>query len=55
MVVQVEGLTEAGIEFVDAYTDDELYVVDAGRIIIPEQRLPRLTRWCESEDLRVAQ
>lgn len=36
MVAQAEGLTEAGTDFVDAYTNEQMVVVDAGRIIIPE-------------------
>jgi hypothetical protein len=53
MVVHVEGLTDDGIDFINGYVDDELYVVDADRIIIPEARVPRLLRWCEAEGLEV--
>ena len=33
-VTQVEGNTTAGIEFVDRWQQDEMTVIDAGRIII---------------------
>jgi hypothetical protein len=39
MVVQVEGVTDAGVEFVDGYcpVGVEFQVIDSGRIIVPEQ------------------
>jgi hypothetical protein len=37
MVAQAEGVTDAGVEFVDAYNPGaEIVVVDAGRIILPD-------------------
>jgi hypothetical protein len=36
LLAQAEGLTEAGVEFLDAYTVLNLEVVDSGRIIVPE-------------------
>lgn len=36
MVVQVEGKTDAGVEFVDGYQSADLVVVDSGRVILPE-------------------
>lgn len=35
--VEVEAVTDAGVEFVDAYTALDLDVVDSGRILIPEE------------------
>ena len=35
MTAHVEGLTDAGIEFVDAYVNPQMTAVDAGRIDIP--------------------
>lgn len=34
-VAQIEGMTERGIAFVDAWLDSQIVVVDAGRIIVP--------------------
>jgi len=46
MVVQVEGTSEQGVEFVDAYqperADTGYVVVDSGRIILPEAGVEHL-------------
>jgi hypothetical protein len=42
MVAVVAGITDAGIEFVDAYVFGDMQVVDAGRIIIWERDLDHL-------------
>lgn len=39
-VVQLEGISDAGVEFVESYTIEQMAVVDAGRIIIPLDALP---------------
>lgn len=48
MVVHVEGLTDEGIEFVDAYLPEqattEYAVVDSGRIILPEAGVDHLLK-----------
>ncbi len=36
IVTQIEGNTEAGIEFVDRYFEEKMYVHDAGVIFIPD-------------------
>lgn len=54
MVVHLEGLTEAGTEFLDAYNPLEMVVVDSGRIIIPEQNLDALMESCKRDGLTVA-
>lgn len=46
MVVQIEGATDAGSEFVDSYMPAEpsdLVVVDSGRIILPLAALDTFT------------
>ena len=43
MVTLVEGLTEKGVEWVDAYLGtDQLVVADSGRIVIPSDEQERL-------------
>lgn len=55
MVVQAEGLTEAGTEFVDAYlVSEEMTVVDSGRIIIWERDLPTFVHAAEESGLEVS-
>jgi hypothetical protein len=34
MVTLVEGTTDAGVDFVDSYVSDPIFVVDAGRIVL---------------------
>lgn len=41
-VTQVEGNTEAGVEFVDAWPGSTMEVVDSGRILLPEDAIPAL-------------
>jgi hypothetical protein len=53
MVAQVEGLTEAGIDFVDSYTNERMVVVDAGRIVIPEEDVPALVAACKQSGMGV--
>lgn len=56
MVVGVEGLTEAGTDFVDAYVTPDparLYVVDAGHIVIPEDNASALIASAMEQGLRV--
>lgn len=40
MVAQIEGATDDGTEFVDAYFADPMTVVDSGRILLPTDSLP---------------
>jgi hypothetical protein len=40
MVAQIEGATDDGTEFVDAYIGDPMTVVDSGRILLPIGSLP---------------
>lgn len=39
MVAHIEAQTDEGQEFVDAYTVEDLIVIDSGRIIIPTEKL----------------
>lgn len=34
MIAQVEGLTEPGVEFVDAWVEEEMYVDTTGRVFL---------------------
>jgi hypothetical protein len=36
----VEGNTEEGIEFIDAWGSGEFQVIDSGRIVIPADSIP---------------
>jgi hypothetical protein len=50
-VAQIEGVTERGIEFVDAWLDSKMVVADAGRIVIPLGQLGHLRRIATSRGL----
>lgn len=39
-VTQIEGNTDEGIEFIDAWSQGTFNVVDSGRIIVPGNELP---------------
>lgn len=53
MIAHVEGTTEAGAEFVDAYLGEEIVVVDSGRIIVQEDDLDRLLENAAAAGLKV--
>lgn len=55
MVAQVEGLTDAGVEFVDAYTSPQLVVVDSGRIILPYDALDGCLAHADTAGLSVTE
>lgn len=58
MVASIQGETVAGTEFVDGYfppNTDDLYVVDAGKIILPERELDRLRAAAKKESLTIAE
>lgn len=52
-VTQIEGNTDAGIEFVDAVTVFDLVVVDAGRIIVPSDNAVALQELATLDGLTV--
>lgn len=52
-VAQVEGLTDAGEEFVDAYIESEIVVVDAGRIVVRLADVSAIVAKCERLGLSV--
>lgn len=55
-VAGIQGASEAGVEFVDAFflpNMEELYVVDSGRIVIPSKRLDALVASAKAENLTV--
>lgn len=53
MVAEISGGTEAGEEFVDAWVSPEMVVVDAGRVIVPEDELERVRREAAESGLSV--
>lgn len=54
MVAQVEGLSDSGSFFVDAYSPPHEYtVVDSGRIIVPQEHLWRLLATAAKQGLVV--
>jgi hypothetical protein len=50
-VAEIEGVTSRGIEFVDAWLDSQVIVVDAGRIVIPLVQLGYLRQIATSRGL----
>jgi hypothetical protein len=42
MVAGVQGETARGIDFVDAYVDEQLVVADSGHVVLPESRIAGL-------------
>jgi len=53
MVAAVRGISDAGIEFVDAYVTAKLQAIDAGLIVIPESDLEDLLARAKLRDLTV--
>lgn len=53
-VTQVEGNTEAGVEFVDAWPGSTMEVVDSGRILLPEDAIPALRQAALRGSLTIA-
>lgn len=51
-VVQVEGNTEAGVDFVDAWPG-AMEVVDSGRIILPDDAVPALRQAALRDSLTI--
>lgn len=57
MVVGVDGDTDAGIEFLDAYIPsrpESLVVADAGRIVVPEAEADLLLAAARARGLTIA-
>lgn len=55
MVAQVEARSERGTDFLDAYCPDHEYtVVDSGRVIVPQDRLPALLAAASAQGLAAA-
>ena len=51
-VTQVQGETEEGVDFVDAYVGPgEFTVVDSGRIIVPTANVPEVVAGAVEEGL----
>lgn len=42
MVAHIEAETDEATEFVDSYQAVAMIVVDSGRIVVPDEELPRL-------------
>jgi len=55
MVAAVQGVTEAGIEFVDSWVRLPIVVADAGLIVIHEQDLDALRRHATGLELTYEQ
>jgi hypothetical protein len=53
MVAQAEGLTDAGVDFVDRFTTPQMEVPDAGRIIVPTDVVPALLDAARQEGLQI--
>lgn len=54
MVAQVEGSSDSGNDFLDAYCPAHDYtVVDSGRIIVPQEHLPKLLAAAAEQGLTV--
>jgi hypothetical protein len=52
MVAQIQGASEEGVEFVDAYfATDDIIVVDSGRIIVPLNGLENVYRAAREDGL----
>lgn len=52
-VAEVEGLSEAGVDFVDAYTASEIVVTDAGRIIVRLADVPTVVAEAKRAGLEI--
>lgn len=55
MVAGVQGLTDPGVEFVDSFVADQIVVVDADRIVIPDELVPHLLALATVAGLAVRQ
>lgn len=57
MIAHIEGDTDAGIEFVDAYMPDgvEFSVIDSGRILLRDEAIEALTTAARNEGLEIAE
>ncbi len=56
MVLHIQGMNDRGVDFVDEYVPKvpaELYVVDAGRIILPEHGYKHLAAKARERGLTV--
>lgn len=54
MVVQAEAQTDEGTEFIDAYYNDRLTVVDEGRIILHTDDEPAFKLAANAKGLEIA-
>ena len=51
--ILVEGITEVGIEFVEAYTGPILTVIDRDRIVIPTESGPEFKKAAQAAGLTI--
>lgn len=56
MVSQASGMTDAGVEFIDAFMPPEgaeIAVVDSGRIILPNAYIDNFVSACQKQGLTI--